>query len=276
MEKSTNYKNIFDAIEVNDLKAVKDFLQPGFNINCIDKIGWTPLFYSSVINPTPEIIKTLLEHNADVNCTNQYGWTPLHFASTHGQLEIVKLLLEYGADINYTDKWRQTPLHRACNFSYQRPIKIEILLKHQKIIETLLKYGAQINCIDRDGMRPLHYAAELGYLEIIKTLLECGTEIDINCKADNGWTPLHYATTLDGLEIVKILLEYGANSNCIDNNGKTALDLANESHIGLFGEIGGSIKAKYGKTTLDRLKKYNADKIQLLSHEMKKRKEYKG
>lgn len=99
-----------------------------------------------------------------------------------------------------------------------------------------------------------------GYYETVKTLIDCGAEV--NAKDDDGNTSLHYAVALGKLNFfqstnlnielnqslfklfphfclgrdktVKILIENGAEINCKDKNGLTPLhNAANRgiSHI---------------------------------------------
>ena len=61
-------------------------------------------------------------------------------------------------------------------------------------------------------------------------MVENGT--DINAKdSDWGYTALIYAAEYVNLEIVQFLIESGADVNIKNNDGKTALDLAETEEI---------------------------------------------
>lgn len=77
---------------------------------------------------------------------------------------------------------------------------------------------------DRNNMRPLHYAAKKGNVEMVRTLVRKGA--NVNDKDKKGYTPLHYACTKGNPETVKILLEFGADVNAKTNNNKTPLTFA--------------------------------------------------
>ena len=50
--------------------------------------------------------------------------------------------------------------------------------------------------------------------------------VDVNCTNEDGWTPLHLASRFGKVTVVEALLAAGANVNCKDNKGRTALDRA--------------------------------------------------
>jgi ankyrin repeat protein len=78
----------------------------------------------------------------------------------------------------------------------------------------------------------LHYASWEAHSNMVKTLVECGANVDI---ADAfGRTPLHYACLRGNLSIISALIELGADTNKRDlgiaklgdkpGNGKTAFE----------------------------------------------------
>ena len=71
--------NIFRAIDVGDIEAVKLFIAEG----------------------------------VDVNANNLGGETPLHFAAAYGHKEIAELLIAEGADVNAQRDNGETPLDLA-------------------------------------------------------------------------------------------------------------------------------------------------------------------
>ena len=78
---------------------------------------------------------------------------------------------------------------------------------------------------DGDGRTLLHYAAREGHLEVVKYLINKGSNIN---EKDNygGRIPLHYAAMNEHLEVVKYLINKGANIDEKDNRGVTALHQA--------------------------------------------------
>ncbi len=66
----------------------------------------------------------------------------------------------------------------------------------------------------------LHYAAHSGALDIIRTELAAGA--DVNSHSMSRWTPLHAAASAGYFDIVKYLLRHGANVDIRADGGWTA------------------------------------------------------
>ena len=83
-----------------------------------------------------------------------------------------------------------------------------------------------MNAVAQNDMRiaPIHAAAANGNLNILKTLLAKGA--DVNARQQGGFTPLHTAADSNSPEMARLFLEYGADRDAVRDNGQTALDLA--------------------------------------------------
>lgn len=77
---------------------------------------------------------------------------------------------------------------------------------------------------DNDGYTALHRAAYSNNLEIVKSLIEHGANLE--ARTEMGWTPLHSAGYWNNVEVVNYLLNNGSNINALTNSGQTALHLA--------------------------------------------------
>jgi uncharacterized protein len=67
----------------------------------------------------------------------------------------------------------------------------------------------------------LHVAAYVGRIEICKSLLEAGAEV--NAKNQKGATPLMVGLSRGTIACIPTLLAYGADVNARDMQGRTAL-----------------------------------------------------
>jgi ankyrin repeat protein len=93
------YESIFDAVKMNDAKALEAFLIFGTEINCRDEGGRTPLHWA-VIGGSSEAAAFLIAHGADLEARGDDGQTPLEIAFDRGDNEIVDLLLQAGAELD--------------------------------------------------------------------------------------------------------------------------------------------------------------------------------
>lgn len=124
-------------------------------------------------------------------------------ACEDGDLEKVKSIIEKGADINLEyDDW--TPLTKASEKG------------HLNIVKYLVENGADVNIKNNQGETALMTALIL-YIKIFKKENKLDAKIMINSILDKC------------LKIVKFLIKNKACVNIINNEGKTALDLAEEN-----------------------------------------------
>lgn len=169
-----------------------------------------------------QTVRQLLEWEADVDAVNKNGFTPLIMAARNGHLQVIESLLNHSASIGITNNVGFTALHEAADRG------------HTEVVECLLKQGADPEIGDVHGATPLHVAAngffdeERFYVATVKLLLAQGASVDT--RRDNGQTPLHRTAEWGRPLIMQALLDAGADRIARDNNGKTALDIANNSY----------------------------------------------
>ncbi|WLV25279.1 ankyrin repeat domain-containing protein [Aciduricibacillus chroicocephali] len=176
----------------------------------------------AVKDGNPELVRSILE-SADyqVDEKNGKGETPLLIAVHNNSVKISKMLIDHGADINEQDDILDSP------YLYAGALGRTEILKYM-----LEKATPDETKFNRYGGNAIIPAAEKGHLENVKLLLE-KSKSDVNHQNDFGYTALIEAVALtDGStvyqDIVQVLLDGGANPNLKDNNGKTALDYAQE------------------------------------------------
>ena len=80
--------DIWTAAEQGDIKAVKQHLDAGTDVNAKDKYGRTPLDEAAG-EGHKEVVELLIAEGADVNLKTNIGVTPLHEAARYGHKEVV-------------------------------------------------------------------------------------------------------------------------------------------------------------------------------------------
>ena len=73
----------------------------------------------------------------------------------------------------------------------------------------------------------LGYACRMDRLSVIEYLLDLG--VDINTSLAGGDTPLHWAGFYHSDAAISLLLQRGADTSIVNNDGKTALELTEQS-----------------------------------------------
>lgn len=86
---------------------------------------------------------------------------------------------------------------------------------------------------DNDGFIHLHVAAQEGNVELGRSLLECGANIEIKSKTKvGGDTALHLAARNGHKDFVKLLLDSGANVNSVSSTGSRVTPLHEAAYDG--------------------------------------------
>jgi ankyrin repeat protein len=114
-------------------------------------------------------------------------------------------------------------------------------------IKALENAGADFKAMVQRGDTHLHIAAEMGRTDIIKLLIDGGK--NVNAKNNEGKTALFLANPLG--EGIKTLIKAGANINELDNNDKTPLHHSAQNYspaeLKALIELGADVRAKDNK-----------------------------
>lgn len=97
----------------------------------------------------------------------------------------------------------------------------------EKAKESIIK-GADVNALDtrksKSGRRPLNWASFYGHSEIVKLLIDNGT--NINAQNNSGFTAIHHAVENNQKDIVIQLIKAKADISIANKNGKKPKDTA--------------------------------------------------
>ncbi|XP_035665705.1 death-associated protein kinase 1-like [Branchiostoma floridae] len=98
----------------------------------------------------------------------------------------------------------------------------------------------------KNGETALHWASRNGNTEMVKLLVQLGT--DVEAKDKDGETALHVASMKRNTEMVKLLVQLGANVEAKNMDGRTALHVAsgngNTEMVKLLIQLGANVEAK--------------------------------
>ena len=197
-------------------------------------------------------MKLLLRRGADVDVLDKANRTAAELASENGQADIAKLIAEYRADANIRNKIRSATIDAAqydagedmedgAEASLHAAVEEGII----DIVKSLLKRGEDIDCRNTSDETPLRIAARMGGLDIVRLLIERGAEVDSRDKW--GWTPLHEACRFEHIEVLRLLLDHGANVNARQADSWTPAHISashgNPEMVKLFLERGADVHA---------------------------------
>lgn len=132
------YKNLFGAVEGQDVQKAAELIQKGADVNMKNANNESPLFFVTeapllrilldagadvyLLNYSrgvaafhlavwsPELIQEYIAHKINVDTLSKEGETALHFAAGRGKLEVVKILVKAKAQLNIKDANGKTPL----------------------------------------------------------------------------------------------------------------------------------------------------------------------
>jgi ankyrin repeat protein len=262
-------------------------IQKGANVDSRSLDGWTPLNEASV-NGHLDVVRLLIDNGADLDIPNDERQTPSHSAANNGHLDVVKLLLKSGADFNTRNTDGKTALDLAfdngksevANFlsghtAGATPLDSDGLVKQSgpnlkprakpsHTAQPLRKYGERVRP-NNDEQLPLYTASQYGQLDVVRSLLEQGSDVNetssigsrrsalhaasvagklevanfliergayVNMRSRGGWIPLHHASVTGNLVVTQLLHDHGADIEAKMRHGWSALHLASaEGHL---------------------------------------------
>ncbi|KAL0633407.1 hypothetical protein Q9L58_007720 [Maublancomyces gigas] len=228
---STRGNPLYLATSTGHESMVRLLLERGAKVDSRVILGAeniTPLHQAAAYGYNP-VIEVFLEYGIDINVRGSHpphATTALHSAVFYRQLATVGLLLRRGADPNIQGTNGITPLNIAV---YYHGVSCDNI--STSILSLLLEHGADTGVWDGRGT-PLYWAAEAGNVEMVRLLVQNGSNVNLqDCWKGHG-TPLHGAVGGGNLEVVKVLLESGADTGIKRRDGKTALLAALETGHG--------------------------------------------
>ncbi len=218
----TDDKTVLSAMDraacYNQKKILDVYFIRGFSVDLnTDTIDYFSPLESAIENHHFELADYLLDKGADINGGDVKG-KGLSWLVRNNNLEGVTYLIEHGADVNQRIKYEDGSM-------YSPPLYDAISSGYLDMVKLLVENGADTD-YDEDGYNALHTAASWGGNYMLRYLLPRTEGIDT--QTDGGDTPLMLVVSCGRYREVELMLEYNPDLTIINDEGKTALDIAEE------------------------------------------------
>jgi len=156
-------------------------------------------------------VKALIDKGMSPNQKDPKGMPILMLAIQEKSMKTVDYLINAkGIDLNQTNITNETPLMFAALYGMLPEVKT---LVNQKEVP-----------VNRSGWTPLHYACTNGHLDIALFLLDKGAAVD--APSPNETTPIMMAIRAGNIQLVRLLLDRGADIRIRNQQGYSAIDVA--------------------------------------------------
>jgi len=203
--------------------VVRELLAAAANPNTRTADGATPLM-TAAASGSAEAVKLLLTHGADINAKDDaQGQTALMFAAAANRAAVVRELLARGASIALTSKL--VVLARTSRYE-REPVATAPSAPADPITRAKIERRARAKAMG--GLAALHFAARNGQLDVARTLVEGGADVNQPTETDHS-TPLVIAASNGHYELAKFLLDSGADPKRANDDGLTPLYAAIET-----------------------------------------------
>jgi hypothetical protein len=202
------------AVRWNAVNAASSLISHGIDINAFSLNGNTPL-HDAVTLEAPNIETILIRERANLEARNNEGNTPLMEAVRAANVSSMERLISGGADPNTRNTRGDTPLH------------IAVGMERVDIVNMILRHRSSIHARNTSNRTPFQSALGISN-QMVSALL---TNDRINVPDDLGNSALHIAIQERASEnIIRTIINQGARINAVDNNGRTPLRLAVDTH----------------------------------------------
>ncbi|XP_054847555.1 inversin [Eublepharis macularius] len=194
-----------DPSAVHTVRCILDAAPTESLLNWQDYEGRTPLHFA-VADGNVAVVDLLTSYEGcNVTSYDNLFRTPLHWAALLGHAQIVHLLLERNKSGTIpSDSQGATPLHYAAQSNFAETV--EAFLKHPSVRDDS----------DLEGRTSFMWAAGKGSNDVIWTILNLKSDIDINMADKYGGTALHAAALSGHVSTVQLLLEHDAQVDATD------------------------------------------------------------
>lgn len=191
---ASSFDDFFSAVKRDDVAAVRQLAQRGFDLNTRNEAGEHALFLA-LRDEAPAVSSYLLsESKVQVEARTSKDESPLMMAALKGRLEAARRLIERKAEVNKTG-W--TPLHYAATNAGDESVAM---------VRLLLEHHAYIDAESPNRTTPLMMAAHYGNPGVVKLLLQEGA--DPLLKNQQGLSAIDFANRAQRGESAEIIAAF--------------------------------------------------------------------
>lgn len=191
------------AVEKNDMNALKELLDSGYDVNTPDENGYTPLHVAVHVDNVP-MVSFLLQYGADVTRRAKNGFQPIYYATGTGDSVLLSILLNSSSN---------TDANSICRLAF--------LGESEQLLAAFSNGQMPTSSL---GWSPLHWGAAGGHRTSLEILVSHG--LDVNCRdSPLKETPLHVATRYKQSDAVDFLLQANASVMIADGHGNLPLHI---------------------------------------------------
>jgi uncharacterized protein len=197
------------AVRADDVETTDLLIRAGANVSAANREGVTPMQLAAT-NGSAVIIERLVKAGANPNAPlSKFGDTALMLVARTGKAEATKVLLDNGAQVNAVETWGGTT-----------PLMWAVSERHLDVVKMLLARGAEVNA--RSYFLPSAHGR--GFEGATPVPPDPKQKVD---ELAGGWlTPLMFAAREGDLEITRTLIAAGADLNAVAGDGKDSLGMA--------------------------------------------------
>lgn len=191
---ANSFDDFFSAVKRDDVSAVRQLAQRGFDLNTRNEEGEHALFLA-LRDDAPGVASYLLDQGkVQIEARTRQDESPLMIAALKGKLDSARRLIERKAEVN---KPGWTPLHYAATNADNESVPM---------VRLLLEHHAYIDAASPNSTTPLMMAAHYGNPAVVKLLLEEGADPMI--KNQQGLTAIDFANRAQRAESAEIIAAF--------------------------------------------------------------------